>query len=166
MVKKEKAKKTKAAKQPDIFENIESKHEFNDQDKIQMLADLARLNNEKDALTEQMKASAKGWKGRIEAVQIEINRITNNATSGYEMRPLRARVEFDRKKGKKTYFHPETKKKIETRDMTEADYERLPMDIPDKKPPGPGENIVSVGDAFKEAEQTVEGEDKDDPEAS
>lgn len=157
MAKKEKTKKTKE-KAPDIFESIEAKHEFSDGEKIQMLADMSRLNNEKDALTEQMRASAKSWKGRIEEVQIQINKITNNATSGYEMRPLRAKVVFDRKKGTKTYFHPDTKTKIETRDMTEADYERLPMDIPDPKKQPPGENIVSVGDAFAKAEEKPEPE--------
>lgn len=156
-MKKPKAKKAKD-KQPDHFEKIEARHNFSDEEKLVMLSELTRLNQQKESLAEEAKASAKSWKSRIESVALQVKNITNNASNGYEMRPTECRVEFNPKKGIKTYFRKDDGTEVETREMTPADYE-LPLFRDDAKLQGkPGENLVPVADAFKQAEELDKGQ--------
>jgi hypothetical protein len=143
------AKKVKTKKLPEHIETIEAKHDFSDPEKIGLLEELSRAHHEAGELKEQAKHSATEWKNRIKSIENKISTISNKATSGYEFRPTECRVEFDTKKEKKTYFNKKTGEKVETRDMTPADFE-LPLfkTEPLKK----GENIVSVGAAFDGAQ--------------
>lgn len=143
------AKKVKTKKLPEHIETIEAKHVFDDQEMLVMLQLLSQAHHQVSELKDQAKHSATEWKNRIKAVENTISSFANKATSGYELQPTECRVEFDTKKEKKTYFNKKTGEKVETRDMTPADFE-LPLfkTEPLKK----GENIVSVGAAFDGAQ--------------
>lgn len=156
------AKKTKstkkpkvAEKHPEIFERIEYQHIITDEERLKLLTELTTLNQAKESLELQRKASAAQWKSQIETVTNKVKSITTNASNGFEMRPIEARVELDRKAGKKTYFFKDTGKVIRTEDMTALDYERLPINVPENKkeePLKPGQPIVSVSAAINAAE--------------
>lgn len=155
--KPKKKKPIKKEKAPDIFEKIEVKHSFNDAEKSDILGELTGKLREKDSLTDMAKSSAKGWKLKLEQAQLKVDELTNKAQDGFEMRPIEARVVMNKVKGRKTYFDKETGKQLSETDMTDADYERLPLEFPAPKvAPKPGEPIVNVGDAFKKAESPEE----------
>lgn len=163
MAKKVKAKKAAAKPaHPEMFENIEYQHNLNNDERLRLLTELTQLNQSKENLEAQKKASAAGWKNQIDTVTNKIKSITTTASNGFEMKPINARVEYDRKTGKKVYFFPDTHQIIRTEEMTATDYERLPMTVPEKKEPlKPGENIVAVKDALREAENTAPNNEED-----
>jgi hypothetical protein len=158
MAKKLKPKKPEAAKpkHPEMFENVEYQHNLSDAESLLLLKELTKLNQSKENLEAQKKASAAGWKNQIDTVTNKIKSITTTASNGFEMKPINARVEYDRKAGKKTYFFPDDGKIIRTEEMTATDYERLPINVEEKKEPlKPGDNIVNVGDVLRQAEASL-----------
>lgn len=136
-----------------VFESIEAKHEFTQDEKIGLLETLAGAHHEVQGLQDQAKTSAQDWKLRIKVVEDRIADISNKATSGYELRKTECSVEYNSKKGKKTYFRVSDNKEIETRDMTPSDFEMLlPLPAETLKK---GEPIVSVGAAIEAANAGV-----------
>lgn len=147
-----KPKKTKKSKCLEHTEEIEARHDFTDEEKLVMLTDMARFNQELESLADQAKSSASSWKTKIKTVELKIKGLTNNASNGYEMRPVEANVEFDPKKGKKRYYRKDDGHFIEEREMNPNDYElKLPLPAEPKK----GEGLTNVGDAFNDAETST-----------
>jgi hypothetical protein len=158
MAKKLKPKKAAAAKpkHPEMFDKIEYQHNLTNEERLTLLTELTQLNQSKENLEAQKKASAAGWKNQIDTVTNKIKSITTTASNGFEMKPINARVEYDRKAGKKVYFFPDTHQIIRTEEMTATDYERLPINVEEKKEPlKAGDNIVNVGDVLREVEASV-----------
>lgn len=150
--KAKKADKPEEPKAPDAFERIEYKYDFNDAERADIGKKLAQLIREKDSIVTQAKASAKQWKLRIEECENKITALSDKTTDGFEMRPVEARVVFNRRKGMKTYYHPDTGAEIRTAEMSNADYEALPGIVPEpRKEPEQGEGLVNVGEALDKA---------------
>lgn len=169
MAKKAKApKKGKEQKLPEFSERIELRHNFSETERAEFGKQLSHKLEEKQLLTEQMKSSAKSWKSKIDAVQVDINALSQKGRDGYEMRPTECRVVFDRKLGKKHIYRKVDGKPegefVETRDMTQVEFERLPLPEPEpKKPaPKPDEGLTSVGDAVEKAEKEKESGDSEE----
>lgn len=148
--------KRKKAKAPEHLEKIEARHNFTDEEKLVMLSEMARYNQELESLANEAKASAAGWKTRIKTVELKVKSLTNNASNGYEMRETEARVEFDPKKGIKKYFRKDDGKFIEERTMEPHDYEMsLPLPATTGPEPKKGEGLTKVADAFNDAETST-----------
>lgn len=149
-------KPAKKNKYPEVHETIEAKHEFTSDEKIGLLDSLSHAHQELSGIKDQAKHSAADYKNRAKAVENRISDLSNKATSGYELRPVECRVDFDPKKGVKHYLNRKTKEKIETRDMQPSDYElQLPMSGEKVKA---GEGLTSVAAAFPEADNGEGGE--------
>lgn len=132
-------KKETKKKQPERVETIEAKHEFDQTERIALLDELSRANREVDSLGEQKKMSNGDWSNRIKTTQLKVQQLSEKAQAGYEMRPVVCRVVYDPARRKKTYFEKEGGKELETRDMTESDFQLdLFLDQP----------INSMADAF------------------
>lgn len=161
-----KTKKKKAgAKSEDFIDRVEIKHTFSDAEKAEILTELSQADEQRESLIAQAKSSAKQWKAEIEKADIKRRELTMKGRNGFEMRQTDVTVTFDRKKGKKRLFLRDSGKFIEERDMTESDFQRLPMDIPPpKKEPKKGEGLTNVGDALDKAEQKEEEHGADETE--
>jgi hypothetical protein len=150
-----KKKTTKAAAEapPEFVDRLELKHSFSDAEKAGILDLLSRKHEEKESLAAQAKSSAKQWKGRIDEVQLKITELSQKGRDGFELRPTDVRVVLNKKKKKKTLYRVDNDELIEERDMTDHDFERLPMTIPlPPDPIAPGEGLVKGKDAFDKAE--------------
>ncbi len=154
MAKKLKPKKA-PEKLPEFIDRLELKHSFSDAEKAQLLNALSRKHEEKAGLISQAKSSAKQWKNKIDEVQLKLDELSTKGRDGFEMRPTDVRVVLDKKRKKKTLYRQDNGDLIEERDMSEFDFERLPMTLPTPTPAPikPGEGIVSVADAVAEAEK-------------
>lgn len=150
--KKPKASKKQTPTPPTHIEKIEARHNFSDEEKLAMLSELTRLNQDHERLVDEMKASSKGWKSRIESVLLRVKAITDNASNGYEFRLTECKVVFDAKKGKKRYYRKDNEEFVEERDMNPSDYE-LPLFATDVKPAKPGEGLTSVAAAIEKADE-------------
>lgn len=133
-----KAKKSKATVTLREFVNV--RHDYTRDEREELTRKLTGGVQSKAALEEQLKAVSADFKAKIKTAQSIIGEATNQLTNGYEMRSTEATVVLDRQSGKKRilYFAPTDKKLhgklIREEDMMQADYERLPMDLPPEKP--------------------------------
>lgn len=167
MKKKEsKPKKAKAAKkQPEYrLEKIPVRYQFTEQDMSQLGSKLAGLAQEKTRVEEEKKVAMSQWTTRIKGIQNDISAVSGKISSGFEMRDTECQVEYDWKKGEK-YYRLEGKL-VETRKIEE--HERQQHLFEEEKarnanqpaPLKPGDNIVSVEAAIKQAEQAPEVTDE------
>ena len=145
-------------KLPEFIDRLELKHSFSDAEKASILTDLSRKHEERESLVDQAKSSAKQWKSKIEEVQLKINDLSMKGRDGFEMQSTEVRVVLDKKKKKKKLYRVDNGDFIEERDMTDFDFERLPMTIvPTIKP---GDGLTSVGEALETAENPPEPKDE------
>lgn len=138
-------------KLPEFNERIELKYEFSEHEKAGLLQELSRKHEEKEQLTAQAKSSQKQWKGKIEEATLKINELSMKGRDGFEMRPTDVRVVLDKKKGKKFVYCKTSGALLEEREMSDYDYERLPMEIPPAKDNDdikPDDGLTKVADAF------------------
>lgn len=158
------ARKTKAKQE--LREFVSVRHEYTQAERNLITDDLTRALQQCAEQEEQLKSVSADFKARIKTGKAKVSEATNKLTNGYEMRQVDATVQFDRKLGrKKFFFHAPGnrelhKKLIREEDMTAADYERLPLDLPPaekprrgKEPPVSGE---PTGDPLVEAKNLEE----------
>jgi hypothetical protein len=164
MKKKEtKPKKAKAAKKPEPvkIETIAARHDFSEAEKSQLGCKLAELTQHKTRTEEEKKVVMGEWSNRIKSIQSEISTVSGKISSGFEMRDTECEVSFDWKAGKKTYTRKSDGKVIETRSITDPErQQKLFEEEREKKanepaPLKPGDNIVSVEEAVRQAESSA-----------
>lgn len=167
MKKKEsKPKKAKAAKKkPEIkLEKIPVRHQFTPQDMSELGSKLAGLTQDKTRVEEEKKVAMSQWTTRIKSIQNEISATSGKISNGFEMRDTECQVEHDWKKGEK--FYRLDGKIVETRKIEEHERQQHLFEEEKAKnanqpaPLKPGDNIVSVEDAVRKAEQTSEVSDE------
>lgn len=158
MAKKVKAKKASAKKQEVKIETIPARHEFTDVEKSELGGKLAGLTQEKTRVEEEKKVAMSQWTTRIKGIQNDISAVSGKISSGFEMRDTQCEVHYDWKKGEKTYFRKEDGTKVETRKIEEHERQQKLFEEEQAKggPLKPGDNIVSVEAALKQAEQAPE----------
>lgn len=129
--------KGKGAKKKFTFrEFVQLRHDYTRDEREELTRKLTGGVQQKAEQEEQLKAVSADFKAKIKTAQSVINEATNQLTNGYEMRNTEVTVSLDRKSGKKQLlvYRPSDKKAhgklIRVDDMTAADYERLPMELP------------------------------------
>ena len=124
-------KKSAAKKQPKNAPvvTVTAKHTFNDEERLEIGAQLANSSHAARLLEEEKKQVASGYSAKIKAEEATSLDLSTKLSNGYEMRPVRAWVEFDPKKGRKTYYRLDGGAFLHTEEMSQADYEMsLPLD--------------------------------------
>lgn len=121
---KEEVKKPEAPKKPKVhLETISAEYRFT----IEEIGELARksaLESQRiEELENRKKEVTSGFKRDIEASQSVVCSLSNKISCGYEMREVEARVEFDPKTAKKSYYHAKTGAFIRTAEMSKHDYQ-------------------------------------------
>lgn len=156
MAKKTKTKKTaKKPKETIKIETIPARHDFSEAEKGELGLKLAGLTQEKTRVEEEKKVAMSQWTTRIKGIQNDISAASGKISSGFEMRDTECEVHFDWKKGTKTYVRKSDNKEVETRKIEEPERQQhLFSEEQEKKKSDlkPGENIVSVEQAIKQAE--------------
>ncbi len=124
---------------PVVREFIQARHDLTHDEQQEMTQKLVQAMNQVEEAEEAAKATSADFKARAKAAKSQQGMLKNILANGYEMRSVECTVEFNRKKGVKTYYlHAPGKQGhggvVEKKEMTEADYQRLPMD---ETPPAP-----------------------------
>lgn len=138
-MKKDKSKKTKTVEVRE-FANI--RHDFTDKEMLEISSRQVAALQRASELDEQLKSICADFKAKIKGENALVGELTNKLSSGYEMRSVECAVKMDRLKGIKTYSiyspgHKDHGKQVREDAMTQADYERLPLD---DKPAAPATN--------------------------
>jgi hypothetical protein len=76
--------------------------------------ELRHKENEKKAVNSQFTSS-------IDAIKASTCSLADNISAGFEHRNMECEIKFHWKKGTKDIIHPETKKVIDTQDITDED---------------------------------------------
>lgn len=158
-------KKTKAKAEPaeeqkptpepvqKIREEIKQvKYTFSNQEMLDLGKDLAGKTTDLGNISDEAKSVAKGYKSKEAEIEGSIGVLTEKIKTGYELRPMKCRVVFRSRDGKKDYFRADTGELALTEQMTNAD---LQMDLElehkkqakDEKPKEtikPGEGLVTI----------------------
>lgn len=134
-------KKAKAGKKaaPVVREFVQVQHDFTDSEKLEMSKQHVGCIQRCDVLREQVKSTTADLKAKIKTEEGRAAELVNKLSSGFEMVTKEVRIEFDRKAGlKKLYVHapgtPHDGEFVRDEAMTQADYERLPLDDAPKMP--------------------------------
>ena len=110
-----------------IIETIHAKHTFSQEELLDLSRDLGRTCTEINTLEQQKIAVTKDFSSRIETQEIKRDRLVDNVTSGYEMRPTECIVVMDPKNRSKDFFRLMPKgmqgEFVERREMTQADFQ-------------------------------------------
>ena len=118
-----------------VREQIEVQHSFDASEYKSKSETLAQLLADVDLKEEAVKAAAASAKAVIKELESQVSELANQLRLGVETRVVTADAEFDRKAGVKTYRFADGKDKgkvIKKIAMTESDFERLPLDIPEQ----------------------------------
>jgi hypothetical protein len=143
------------------LETISARHEFTEEERSKNGLKLAELTQQKTRTEEEKKAVMSQWSTKVKTIQSEISDLSSRISSGFEMRPTECEVHFDWKSGKKTYIRVSDKKVIDTQTITDPErqqklFEEEKAKNADKAPPlKPGENIVSLDTALRNAEASA-----------
>lgn len=116
---------------PEEREVIQYQYRYAPEETAALNATLRAHLDRIDDLTGQAKAAAQDYKLRIQNEQNDAKRLRTQLNTGEESRSIRAAVEFDAKKGRKRFLHPETGEFIREDVMSDADWQ-LPMFKPDE----------------------------------
>lgn len=142
--KKTAKKSPKKSKKPfTVREFVQVQHNYTQDERNELTRKLTGAVQNKTEQAEQLKSVSADFKARIKTAEAIINETTNKICNGFEMQQVEARVEMDRKSGIKHLFYhcpgkKEHGKKIREEQMTQQDYEKLPIEAdikpkPDKK---------------------------------
>jgi hypothetical protein len=117
----------KTLEETPIIETIHAKHEFTQEELLELSRSLGRTCSEISTLESEKSAVAKDFAFRIETKEITRDSLVGKVTSGYEMRPTECLVVLDPKNRSKDYFRftPPSLlgELIERREMTAADFQ-------------------------------------------
>jgi hypothetical protein len=125
------AKKTKPER---TRTSINLEHLFTAVEREEIVGRLSRALSEKTNLEEQLKSITKDFKAKISTCVAVVNESNLKVMQGKEIRSTDVIIEFDRKSGKKSIFSTvpgkpdKLGKLIKQEDMTEADFQRLPIE--------------------------------------
>ena len=87
-----------------IIETIHAKHEFSQDELLELSRSLGRTCTEISKLESEKSAVTKDFSFRIETKEIQRDSLVGKVTSGYEMRPTECVVVLDPKNRSKDYF--------------------------------------------------------------
>ncbi len=112
-------------------ETIDAPYKFTDAERLEIAGQLAAVTTKVNELEDRKKSVTSDFKAQIDAATAQANSLSSKFTAGFEMRPTECRVEFNAKKGVKTYFNLKTGELVKTSEMVQSDYElELPMVSP------------------------------------
>jgi hypothetical protein len=103
---------------------VYGKHNFNEEEKRQVAADLAEKVQESKRIEDEMVSMKSSFKSKLDVTEALINKLSVDYACGYEMRMLPCSVEFDTKKKEKKFYEAETGALIKTEPMTEEDLQK------------------------------------------
>lgn len=116
----------KPTKEP-IKEAIHAKHNFSQEELLEISRDLGRTCNEITQLEQEKSAVTKDFASRIETKEIRRDSLVDKVTSGYEMRLTECFVVFDPPNRSKDFFRIDGKGKrgefVERREMQQSDFQ-------------------------------------------
>lgn len=123
-----------------VLETMSLRHDFDQNERNAITNQLTMAIRQKGGYENELAAIKSDFKGKIELADAVINSTTGSLTSGYEMRTVDVKVVFNRKNGTKEIFYntPGQKthgKSISVEDMTQNDFQRLPIEVPITKKP-------------------------------
>jgi hypothetical protein len=116
----------KTLEETPIIETIHAKHEFTQEELLELSRSLGRTCSEISTLESEKSAVAKDFAFRIETKEITRDSLVGKVTSGYEMRPTECNVVLDPANRSKDYFRLGTAGTtgfVERREMTAADFQ-------------------------------------------
>lgn len=133
---------------------VEVKHEFTTEQWKDKTDQLTRKMKDVELEEDRIKANAAEAKSHLKVLKAEVNELANQLRNGYEMVETDVLVEYDRKRGEKSYFFnapgkPNHKKLVRKEAMTEEDFEQL---VPLPEQPEPAKVVT------KELEELETGE--------
>jgi hypothetical protein len=163
-MKKVKAKKAPAKKAEVKIETIQARHDFSEKEIGELGGSLSGMIREKSRLTEEKKVVMKQWATRIEEVTNRINETSDKMEARFEMRSTECEVHFDWKAGKKTYVRKADGKQVDVQSITDPERQQKLFEENKEKNENalkPGDNIVSVKDAIRQAESHPSDEGAD-----
>lgn len=103
---------------PEIIDH-QCKYVFNDGELLQIGKELARKNNDSQALEEDKKRVTSDFKARIDKAQAEIGILSRQLSTGYDHRYLKCQVELNEPRvGQKSIRRMDTFEVVEVLDMT------------------------------------------------
>jgi len=133
------SKKQASAKLDDIKRcEVRVKHQFTVEEYQEKTQHLTSQMKNVELREEAIKASAATAKAEVKAMKAEVNELANQLRNGFEERVVNATVEFNAKRGVKSFFHfcPENrdlhKTFIREEAMAQEDYEQELPGMPEK----------------------------------
>lgn len=150
-------------------ESVSLRHDFTDTEYREIGGKLNIALNETAKLETELKNVSQDYKARIAQQEATRDELNNKLGNGYEMRQTKVNVTYDPKRGVKTFFALDDKKRktpLREEPMRPSDFQ---MDLPvvgAVKPadgaapatPAPGQPLVSVGAAFAKADLDIEAQ--------
>lgn len=116
------------------------KHQFTTDEFRAKTMEKNKLEREAELKEEQRASANATFKAEIKAIQSEVADLRNQLDDGGELRDVDATVVMDRKKGTKAFYRfcpgqPGHDEKLKVENMTQEDFEALPFQDQEVKPP-------------------------------
>lgn len=120
---------------------VQVKHEFSQDEFRAKTMEKNKLEREAELKEEQRASANATFKADIKAIQSQVADLSNQLDDGGEMRTVDAVAVMDREKGVKTLYRfcpgqPDHDKKIRVENMTDEDFQSLPLEE-EQQPPTP-----------------------------
>lgn len=137
------------------------KYTFSNQEMLDLGKDLAGKTTDLSNVVDEAKSVAKSYKSKEAEIEGAIGVLTEKIKTGYELRPMKCRVVFRSRDGKKDYFRADTGELALTEQMTNADLQ-MDLELENKKQANdenpdakikPGEGLVTINPKDLEASQ-------------